>query len=265
MIDKPQQRILLFMPSSGSNWLMRCVRWPKYVVEYFLAQPKMRLEMKPFGAHAFGVSSEEALNIVKPYQESLFDEIYQQRWLRDDYLSTKDGYAFARVGWLHQHFTCVALVRHRRITFPGTNCALYIEIYQALGNSLLTHVDQYPNNTRQTIEQLRFAKSDYEFAVGTHLIAECLLVQQCYEYGIPILEYELLLQLSRELLITYLSSHGIHTAIATSKEIVDTRHQDRRWIYKRHNEYFESGVEPFCEKLLAVGQHTFAPYLYYLQ
>jgi hypothetical protein len=140
VIDKPQQRLLLFMPSSGSAWLMSCVNWPKYVVEYFLAQPKTRAQMKPFGAHAFGVNSEEALNIVKPNQEDLFEQIYQECWAQDRYLSTKDGYAFARVGWLQKHFACVALVRHRRMTFPGTNCSLYVEIYTALGNSLLANL-----------------------------------------------------------------------------------------------------------------------------
>lgn len=246
--SKETDVMLVSMPKSGSNFfantLVSINPAISYLHEYF---NKIQTEqMANFLNVPFTRKYEEfffALEIT-PDQ---FEHMYNVTWKHEAANFTKEVFSAFRIPLFQEKFTMFALYRHRKYTFPTNSNHLYLPLYKSFEQVI------FKNPELAAIKEFvtSIAKTDEEKECAIHTISNYIILRDCAQYNLPVMDYTELLTLSGKQLEQYLETRVPHQIYHKELAVgIEANREPAEFLAKRKEKFNKANLEPFCQKVI---------------
>jgi hypothetical protein len=217
---------LLSLPNTGTDWfvdlLLRQNPHLRYYREFFnpICNPVYENDLN----RAFGCEMVDNYTLIAK-AHCPHEAVYQQTWAKENYNFTKENYSAFKLDWFRAHFDCFVLYRRAELTLPGNRLQVKTW-YDAMYCSLLRNRWTLEPDVRVLVD---FAAAEAD-TIAKRLVAAFViyyykLLKDAHRHEVPVLEYDLLMQLSGADLVPYL--RGLPTVADAEKLAYDVCEERR--------------------------------------
>jgi len=244
------QTILFSTPNSGSDWLASIIiagdNKIKYFREFFnpITNDKYTDEL----AKGFGCEFISTYKNIARLDNSVCEKIYKNTWEKEKFNFTKENYSVFKIPFFVEKFNCIGLIRKIENSFPPSRKNEVYWWYDCIYNSMLANFETLPPKTKIKLEISEKTLSSIEHKIlMCHYIYQETLIDQCQEYGIPIIEWENLVGSTKKI-NTELAKIPLNLNLeAAINSVISTK----KYVAKKFNKYnFHPKIHLTKEKTL---------------
>jgi hypothetical protein len=229
-----EQIAMLSLPNMGTDWLASMVLVQNPTLRYFreFFNPITNLNHADALGNAFGCEMVSNYHhIAEPTAPC--ERAYRRTWLKEKYNFTKENYSPFQVEFFSKHFQCFVLLRKTELVFPPGRPEV-MAWYDAIYNSLVVNKQALDQDTRGRVEYaIQAAKTLNEKTVAACEICSRKLLLDAQRFGLPVFDYDKLMDYSQEELVGYVESMpGVIDSAKMAEEIVKTRRKKKSSFQK---------------------------------